>query len=84
MSLYLEISGGTIDLSSYEDDIDEIALEIMALLGAGEDWVRMRSEDQVDWVSEWTVLERSDGGVPTQIGYRGFDGALELIDNSRE
>lgn len=80
MSLYLECGPGKITLAeclSYE----ERAGIVLGMLIAGSPWVRLRSEDNEDWVSEWTVIERGPTGVVKQIGFRGFDGALEVIDN---
>lgn len=80
MSLYLETKTHNMFLVNC-DSFDDAAVVVYGLLAEGYSWVRLRSEDNEDWLSEWTVIERGVDGCPTQIGFRGFDGALEVIDN---
>jgi hypothetical protein len=80
VSLYLETDRHAMFLVNGES-FEDAAAWVLELLVEGWPWVRLRSEDETAWISEWTVIERGDDGIPTQIGYRGFDGALEVIDN---
>lgn len=77
--LYLEVAAGHIHLEGYDDENEVAELVIALICGHGNEWVRLRTSGNDNWVTEWTVLERNSDNMPTQVGCREFDGALEVI-----
>lgn len=80
MNLTLETATNSADLSEYESET-EVAVLVIILLAEGNDWVRLRSSKNDRWYTEWTALERNSDNIPTQIGYRQFDGEMGILTN---
>lgn len=69
-----------------EDDLnaEDIACEVVAaLLNDQEPWCRLYAQGNPRWVTQWTVMERSESLTPTKIAVREFDGSVSIFDNSR-
>jgi hypothetical protein len=78
--MYLEISGGFIDLyPEHYPDEEDVALEVIELLYAGEDWVQLGSYSESGWATQWTVMTRDEAGNPLKIVSEEFDGTTEVL-----
>lgn len=77
--LYLEIAAGNVYLQDYDNEEEVAELVIALICDNGNEWVRLRTSGHDHWSTEWTVLERNSGNMPTQVGCREFDGSMEII-----